>query len=137
MAEAVARFLIERGMVPGVGRDVFVASAGVAAGDGIPMSEEAVQALAKQGIDHDGTSKRVTAEMVRRATVVLGMTHGHVAELRRLAAGLDPPASVIVEPLDLRGDVEDPVGMGLPAYDRLVRHFLEVLPKRLSELLAS
>jgi len=135
MAEAVARSLLDRGLVPGVGPETFVASAGVAAGDGIPISEEAVRALAQQGIEHDGTSKRVTPEMVRKATVVLGMTRGHVAEVRRLLGGGDAPTEVVVELLDPESDVEDPVGLGLPAYDRLVRHFVRVLPKRLSELL--
>lgn len=140
MAEAIARSLIDRGEVPGAGPDVFVASAGVAAGDGIPISVETVSALARMGIAHDGTSKRLTPEMVRRASVVLGMTNGHVAEIRRLLAavpgGGKAPTEVRVERMDPRADVEDPVGMGQAAYDRLATQFVRMLPARLSELLA-
>ncbi|MBX3355513.1 MAG: hypothetical protein KF724_07415 [Phycisphaeraceae bacterium] len=148
MAEAIARRLVEEGRVPGA-EGLFIASAGVAAGDGIPISEEAVVALRRLDIDHDGTSKRLTPEMARRATILVGMTDGHVAEIRRLlgegfaeagrggsAKGDGPPPLVRVERLNPRGGVEDPVGMGQPAYDRLARQFLDLLPGRLAELLA-
>lgn len=143
MAEAIARHLADRGEIEGVGKNLFIASAGVAAGDGVPISEEAVDALRRIGIDHDGTSKRLTAEMVRKATIVLGMTEGHVAEIRRLlgpSVGSTPdgkaaPGAVRVELVDPRRAVEDPVGMGQAAYDRLAKEFMRLLPGRLAELL--
>lgn len=153
MAEAIARHLIERGEVPGVKPEMvrgvepglFIASAGVAAGDGIPISQETVDALRKLGIDHDGTSKRLTAEMARRATEILGMTEGHVAEIRRLVAetgtgpgsrAATPAVEVRVELVDPAGGIEDPVGLGQAAYDRLARQLMRILPGRLAELLA-
>lgn len=114
-----------------------MASAGVAAGDGIPISGEAVEALRRLGIEHDGTSKRLTREMVRRASIVLGMTQGHVAEIRRMAAETAGPPGVHIDRLDPGGDVEDPVGLGIAAYDRIATQFVRTLPARLSELLAS
>ena len=135
MAEAIARHLLDQGKIPGIDGTVFVASAGVAAGDGIPISVEAVVALQRLGIEHDGTSKRLTAEMVRRATVVLAMTDGHLAEVRRLLAESGAKSTVRLERLDPHGSVEDPVGMGQAAYDRTARQFIRLLPGRLAELL--
>ncbi|MBM4112283.1 MAG: low molecular weight protein arginine phosphatase [Phycisphaerae bacterium] len=135
MAEAIARSLLDQGRVRGAGPEIFIASAGVSAGDGIPTSEDAVAALARLGIEHDGTSKRLTPEMIRRATIALGMTGGHVAEMRRLAGGSE--SAVRIERLDPDSDVEDPVGLGRAAYDRLATQFVRLLPIRLSELLAS
>jgi len=138
MAEAIARHLIVAGLVPGVAPDLFVASAGVAAGDGIPISEDAVAALRRLGIEHQGTSKRLSAAMASRATLVLGMTDGHVAEIRRLLSESDDAAAVRavrVERVDPRGGIEDPIGLGGAAYDRVAKQFMRILPARLSELL--
>lgn len=137
MAEAIARNAIDQGLVAGAGKDVFVASAGVGAGDGIPISEETVGALKRLGIEHDGTSKRLTAEMVRKATVVLGMTDGHVAEIRRILGAADGNEKNRVELVDPEGPVEDPIGLGQAAYDRLARQFTRLLPQRLAELLST
>ncbi len=137
MAEAIARWLIEQGRVPSVGPEVFVASAGVAAGEGIPISEEAVMALARLGIEHDGTSKRLTPEMVRRASAVVGMTGGHVAEIRRMLGPAGSGEVVRVDRFDPASDVDDPVGMGVAAYDRLATQFVRQLPRRIPEWLRS
>jgi len=135
MAEAIARSLIDRGEIPGVGRELFIASAGVAAGDGIPISEQAIQALKKLGIEHDGTSKRLTPEMASRASVILGMTDAHVEEIHRLLAEGKADASVRLEKLNPSGSIQDPVGMGQAAYDRAAKQFIRLLPGRLTELL--
>ena len=74
MAEAIARHALEHGQVPGVKDSVFVASAGLAAGDGMPVSDETLEALEKIGISHEGSSKGVTAEMLRKADRVFVMT---------------------------------------------------------------
>lgn len=133
MAEAVARHLLEAGAIPGHGREVFVASAGLASWDGSPVSDETMVALEHLGIPFDGHAKRLTPEMVRKATVVLGMTRSHVVGARSLVAGEPHQDKVMV--LDPAGDLEDPIGMGQRAYDALAERLKRVLPGRLAEVL--
>jgi protein-tyrosine-phosphatase len=133
MAEAVARDLLESGQVPGHGREVFVASAGLGAWDGSPFSEETLAALRKRGISLDGHSKRLTPEMVRKAALVLGMTRSHVVAARALVGGEEHQRKVHL--LDPAGDLDDPIGMGQEAYETLAERLERVLPGRLKELL--
>lgn len=133
MAEGIARQLLESGKVSGHGGEVFTASAGLAAWDGSPVSAETLEALRRRGIPFDGHSKRLTAEMIRKATLVLGMTRSHVVGARALVAG--EPHQDKVHALDPAGDLEDPIGMGQNAYDALAVRLDRVLPERLSSLL--
>ena len=74
--------------------------------------------------------------MIRRADWVFGMTANHVSRARELVAGEAAHLAKIV-PLDPHAEVEDPIGMGGAAYDRLGAQFRELIPKRLSEMLSS
>lgn len=131
MAEAVARHLIDRGVL-GRDPDLFVASAGVAASGGTPTTREAVEALADVGIEYVGRSKPLTGEMIRKADLVLCMTEGHV-ETAASMAGPDDRGKI--RRLDPHGDIEDPIGLGRNAYDALVRRFMRLIPRRLRESL--
>jgi protein-tyrosine-phosphatase len=133
MAEAIARDLLESGQVPGHGREVFVASAGLGAWDGSPVSSETLETLRKRDIRFDGHAKRLTPEMVRRASLVLAMTRSHVMGARALVGG--EPHQDKVHLVDPAGDMEDPIGMGQAAYDALAERLDRVLPGRLRELL--
>ena len=133
MAEGIARELLERGMIPGHGRDVFVASAGLAAWDGSPYSHETIETLRARGIVLDGHAKRLTPEMVRKASVVLGMTRSHLVGARALVGGEGHQEKV--QMLDPAGDMEDPIGMGQAAYDALAKRMERVLPARLRDVL--
>ena len=134
MAEAIARDIIARGGVDAGGERVLVESAGIAAFDGGPVSDEAIGALEALGIRHEGRSKRLTAEMIRAADLVLAMTPSHADAARRLVAG-DREHESKVLPVDPRSAMEDPIGMGQDAYDRLARRLQDVLPARLQDLL--
>lgn len=137
MAEAIARRLLDEGVLgtaPGGDREVFVASAGVSAGEGHPTTPETIEALSRMGILFDGRSLRLTAEMIRRADLVLCMTESHAQAARSLVAG-DPDALARIALVDPTGDIEDPIGLGQEAYDRLARRLSRVLPSRLQELL--
>jgi protein-tyrosine-phosphatase len=133
MAEAIARHALESGAVRGAGREVFVCSAGLAAWDGGPISEETVAALQRLGIEFDGQSKRLTAEMIRKAHLVLGMSRAHITAARALVAG--EPHADKVQLLDPTRDVEDPIGMTQSAYDALADRMVRLIPPRLVELL--
>ena len=131
MAEAIARSLIDKGLL-GDGSGFFVASAGVATGGDSPATPEALAALANLGIDHTGTSTPLTGEMVRNADIVFGMTDRHVLAARE-AAGKDVSRRVVR--LDPDGDIDDPIGLDLSAYDALAQAFQEIIPRRLKEFI--
>ncbi len=134
MAEAVARHLAEQGTLE-VAPDLLFVSAGVYAADGMPASPETIDALAGLGIDHRGRSKPLTAEMIEKAHVVLCMSRSH----RDAALGLvgDTPANqekIVL--LDPEQDIDDPIGSGQSAYDALLKRLLDLIPRRLKEVLA-
>lgn len=133
MAEAIARHLLDEGKVPGQGREVFVASAGLGAWDGSPTSHETLETLRERGIHFDGHSKRLTPEMIRKATLVLTMTRSHLMGARALVGGEAHQDKV--QMLDPGGDLDDPIGMGQIAYDALAVRLEQILPGRLRELL--
>lgn len=134
MAEGIARHLVDSGTVPGLDSEVFVASAGVFAADGVPISPESAEALERRGIGADGASKRLTPEMIRQADLVLGMTAAHVEAARHLAG---PDCDTPIERVDPDGDIDDPIGRGQAVYDQVANRLDEVIPGRLRSLLAS
>lgn len=137
MAEAMARHASRRGELDALpdGGSIFFASAGVAAWDGSPIAAEAVAALNAMGIEHDGHSKRLTAEMVRKADRVLGMTEAHVAAARRLVAD-QPAQQAKVQLLGVDEPIEDPVGQGVDAYHAVARRLKQILPGRIVDTLS-
>ncbi len=128
MAEAIARYSIDRGLL-GEPSDLFVASAGVSAPDGLRPTAETLAALAARGIDHDGVSKTLTAELIRKADVVLCMTKGHVAAAGSLVGDNDEAKKIMC--LDPEADIEDPLGLDQSAYDSLAKRFMQLIPRRL------
>ncbi len=81
MAAGILRQLLPEGLS---GR-VSVRSAGISAGEGQPASDGAVRVSMKRGIDlSEHFSRRITAELVEGADLVLGMQGLHLAEVRRL-----------------------------------------------------
>ncbi len=134
MAEAIARHLIKQGLLGG-NADVFVASAGVSAGTGALPTAEAVRALRSLGIEHGGRSKPLTADMVRNADIVLGMTAAHVHTAEALAG--DGDAADKIARLDPEADIEDPIGLDQPAYDALAERLMQLIPRRLKEEMRS
>ena len=89
MAEGIARGLYGQGALPGVQGELFVASAGVFAAEGSPVSQETVQALDRRGLRvDDGRSRPLNRVMIDGADLVLGMTASHVAAIRSICAWL-------------------------------------------------
>lgn len=138
MAEAIARAVAVRagGDAPSgeAADEVFVASAGVSAVVGIPITPDAIAALRRLGIEHHGASKPLSAEMIRRADVIFGMTQAHVDAARRLVQ--TPSDRDKVLRLDPDADIDDPYGMGGAAYDAVARRLNELVPRRLAEALS-
>ncbi len=132
MAEAIARHWIDHGLL-GERRDVFIASAGTSAANGLRPTAETVAALAARGIEHDGLSKPLTADMIRKADVVFCMTSGHVAAAQGLLG--DDDGDDKIERLDPDADIEDPLGSDQSAYDSLAERFMHLIPPRLKGVL--
>lgn len=134
MAEAIARHHISKGLLGG-DDEIFVASAGMQASEGVVASGEGLDALRRMGIEHEGRSKRLTAQMIQKADLILCMSAAQQAAARALVADSPQDQEKIVL-LDPAGDIEDPIGTGQEAYDALGRRLNTLIPARLKELLA-
>jgi protein-tyrosine-phosphatase len=133
MAEAIAQHWLDGGGLGDSCRGL-AASAGVAAGDGAPTSPETVVALAELGITIDGTSKPLTAAMIEAASAVFGMTASHVATAVSIVNG-DVEQVAKIQRLDPEADLDDPIAMGQDAYDELAQRLMELIPRRINEVL--
>ena len=101
--------------------DFKVVSAGVGAVDGQPASDHAVRALRQLGIDiSQHRSQHLTAELVRRADFIFGMTHSHVDAIMLLypqAAEKTFLLREFDETLDAyENDISDPIGGSYEVY---------------------
>lgn len=94
-------------------------SAGLGAVDGQPPSAFAVKALKDVGVDIAGVrSRMLTAELVKEADYILGMTHGHVDTILLLYPGAAEKTFLLREfdetLEEFEKDISDPIG-GSPA----------------------
>ncbi len=130
MAEGLLRHLT-RGRA-----DIRPISAGIAAVPGLPPSAPAVAAMRELGEDISAQrSQMLSAELVREADVILGMTHGHLAAILDLhpeAAGKTFLLREFDERLEpYEQDVADPIGQGLDEYracrDQILQGILSML----------
>lgn len=87
-------------------------SAGIAAANGAPYSENAVAVMAERGIALVGTARRMTRALAGEADEIVAMTAGHVMRLM-----LDyPEAATKVRALE--PEISDPFGGGVDEYRR-------------------
>jgi RpiB/LacA/LacB family sugar-phosphate isomerase len=98
-----------------------VLSAGVGAVDGLPPSEHAVRALRELGIDiSQQRSRMLSADLVRQADYIFGMTHSHVDAILLLypqAAEKTFLLREFDETLDsFENDIPDPIGGSIEVY---------------------
>ena len=135
MAEAFARAVISDGLVESIEpSDVLIASAGIAASEGAPPSQETWKILESRGLETESRSIQLTPEMIANADLVLTMTQGHLDAISRYIAPSDE-AMAHVHALDPKGDIPDPIGCGTEAYEEVARRFDELIPARLKEFL--
>lgn len=136
LAEAVARDWFTKESEKKQSEDVFFASAGVFAQDGMMFAPETIAALRREGIEITGRSKQLNAAMIRKADVVLCMTAAHRDAVRTMIED-DDDTDTVIETLDPKGDIDDPIGRGQKSYDDLVARFREIIPKRVKETLSN
>jgi protein-tyrosine-phosphatase len=132
MAEAIARHLAPS--IEPEGAETLVRSAGLAAGKGAPATPEAAMALSTMGIElGDHSSAPVTAQMIREADHVYGLTRSHVDAILRM----EPSAEGKVELLDPgRQDVPDPIGGDQVLYNQTAETLRTLIEMRLREVFA-
>lgn len=128
MAEVIAEQVLRASGEP---EGLFeVRSAGITAGDGMAMTEEARQSLEKLGF-HPGQhrSRQVSQADVANADEIYALTTSHMSSLRRLFPG----AAWKIQTLDPGGgDVEDPIGGSAEVYDQTCRAIMEFVRARLA-----
>jgi len=115
MAEGLFRHAVQ-------GRGDFrVLSAGLGALDGQPPTPHSVQAMREIGIDISGQrSRALTAEMVRAADYIFGMTHSHVDTVALLYPQMAEKTFLLrefdesLEPFEK--DISDPIGCSYDVY---------------------
>jgi protein-tyrosine-phosphatase len=130
MAETWFRHLCQQRQL-----DVRVSSAGLMAAVGQRTADEADLALARHGLSLAGfRSAPMTADLAGDATFIVAMTRRHAAALRRLFPKLAERVVTLFELLNDDGDVHDPIGGNLAAYEQCLASMkpaLEALAQRL------
>ena len=105
---------------------IVIESAGTYAASGQPASAEGVDAMARFGMDlARHRSRPVTSDLINEADVIYCMTAGHLRAIEQMS----PQARDKLQMLDPNGDIDDPIGRDLTAYQRcaeLIRRRLEV-----------
>ena len=117
-----------------VGReDVRAESAGLAAMVGSPAALEACRSVEGVASLASHRARQVSATLVERADLVVGVTRDHA---QRLQAAFAPAASRIIATADLPGgeDVRDPYLLSHAAYDEARRRLEALFPTLLAEL---
>ena len=105
-------------------------SAGTWASNGCSISQGAVEALQKLGIEFDGTSKVVTKKMVEGADFVICMTKSHQSAVSSL---VDDSSHVGV--LDPNSPIYDPIGQEQSVYDSTAAQLESLIVARLEALI--
>ena len=113
------------------GIDVF--SAGVAAGDSMMASPEAISILRKQGIDLSAhLSQQVTESMLAQSDIIFTMTPSHLAVL----SNTRPDLAARMRTLRSDGQgISDPIGCGEDEYLRCAQEITECIEEVLDHLL--
>lgn len=109
-----------------------VVSAGMLAYSGMPASPEAVQVCRERGADISShRAQLLTPELLGQVDLVYVMEGGH----RRAVAGLAPHRAAQTALLCRDGELEDPIGQGLEAYQACVERIASAVKERLEEVL--
>ena len=105
-------------------------SAGTWASNGYSISQGAIDALQKLGIEFDGTSKVVTKKMVEGADIVICMTQSHLTTISSLVDD-----ATHLEVLDPSGPIHDPIGQEQSVYDSIAAQLESLIVARLEALI--
>lgn len=108
-----------------------VASAGVAAANGHPASDNSVAALKKVGLDlSQHESQALTQEWIDSAFAIFGMTDSHIDVLRHYYPKLPERVHLLRDFLgdDHENQIPDPFGQDFDAYRACLDSMIEAIP---------
>jgi protein-tyrosine phosphatase len=109
-----------------------VSSAGTFAWAGGAASAGSAEQMSRRGIDlSPHRSQPLSVELIQRAERIYVMTPEH----RQAVLDLVPAAAAKVQPLDEDGPVPDPMGGGVPEYQRCAEQIERTVALRLEEFL--
>lgn len=129
MAQAIAQKYVNEQEPQGI--TTRISSAGVAAGDGYPATDEAVQVLSVMGIELSGhRSTPLTLGMIDHAEIIYTMTPSHAQAVMTMA----PNSVHKVFVLDEHQGVPDPIGQGIEVYQHTADRLSELIARRLEEI---
>jgi protein-tyrosine-phosphatase len=129
MAQAIAQDILNQQEPEGI--TTRVESAGVAAGDGMPATQEAVDVLRSMKIElKDHQSRQLTLSMIDHAEVIYTMTPSHAQAVMTMA----PNSVHKVFVLDEHEGVSDPIGQGFEVYQHTADQLKELIARRLEEI---
>lgn len=118
-------------------RSLKIVSAGVSTRNGDTVSENAVIALKKTGIDISGhRSRQITQEVLDQAIAVFGMTESHrsIIQLKALPAPRHLYLFREFMPPPAEHEICDPFGGPLKAYESARDEMVEAIPSLLTFL---
>ena len=135
MAEGMCKHMLADRLGCQVGdlpdQGVVVQSAGTMGYSGGRASPEAIEVCRKRGIDISGHSSRgLVAELIHPADYIFAMARHHIDAVRSIAPG-DADKAI---PLNVDGDVFDPIGGSLDDYERVAEVITKALKDRLNEV---
>lgn len=105
--------------------DVFIESAGIFAAEGEGASEEAINAVAKKGIDLTGhRTQPVTEDLIKQCDLILTMTQAHKQVLEPMAKG---KVFTLLEYSGSEGDIADPYGGDDEEYEEAMLEIYDAL----------
>lgn len=108
-----------------------VSSAGCMATPRLPASAEAIRTLRQRGIDlRPHRSRRVTADLIDAATLIVVMTRAHRDQLQTLYPNSLSRVYLLktFDPLAAEQDVNDPIGMPDSIYGNTCEEINAALP---------
>lgn len=111
-----------------------IASAGVFAGAGFPVSPNAVAALKEKGIDISAhRSQPLTEKLISGADLLIAMTRGHLDSILQLAPQSSGKVFLLKSfgSAELAADIDDPAGEALGVY----RHVRDEIDAALPDLI--
>lgn len=114
-----------------------VASAGVAAQHGAPVSANSVAALKKVGLNlSNHRSQPLTADLANEADLILVMTESHRDMIDLLFDPPPPQVHLLREfmPRDASRDIADPYGSALAEYEACRDEIVEAIPSIMAHL---
>jgi protein-tyrosine-phosphatase len=125
MAAGYLRKLLDERGVP----NIEIRSAGVMTVTGLRASQEAVQILQEEGVDLDRhRSSQLTEDLIRRASLILGMTPFHVQRAMRINDDARHRTFLFKEFVGMKDEniqIADPMGQTLEVFKKCFREVKE------------